>query len=214
MASAAMIHFGLDPGKFVHFIGGEYNCYSCDVKKTLSAFIDHISPEDLSHMKKSLLDGCPAELLFKEPLSIKMEMILRGNLKSFNNNPEIVKKTMNKEDRYSHVIPLDIIICLLSSYLQYTTQTIVIKEGKNPHLCYDALTTKKPTDIVMNQVTLVMQEVPITFGKVKIQLYIDIQHKNWLLPGYNTSCYGQHKGMFLICMYSRQFDGSFWLHHR
>jgi hypothetical protein len=54
---------------------------------------DHISPEDLAHMKRILLDGCPAgELTFKEPLSNKMEMISRGNSKSFNKNPEIVKK--------------------------------------------------------------------------------------------------------------------------
>jgi hypothetical protein len=77
--------------------------------------------------------------------------ISRGNSKSFNENPEIIKKTMNKDNRYSHVIPLDILICLLSSYLRHTTQTMVIKEGKNPHLCYNASTTKKSTDIVMNQ---------------------------------------------------------------
>jgi hypothetical protein len=53
-------------------------------------------------------------------------------------------------------------------------QTMVIKECKNPCLCYDAPITKKPTDIVMNQVALVAQEAPITFGKVTIQLYIDI----------------------------------------
>jgi hypothetical protein len=98
--SAAMIHFGLDPGKFVRFLGGEYIGYTRDVHKTLSAVKDHISPEDLAHMKRILLDGCPSELTFKEPLSNKMEMILRGNSKSFNENPEIVKKTTNKEDRY------------------------------------------------------------------------------------------------------------------
>jgi hypothetical protein len=104
-------------------------------------------------MKCILLDGCPAELTFKEPLSNKMEMILRGNSKNFNENPEIVKKTMNKEDRYSHVVPLDILICLLSSYVRHTMQTMVLKEGINPCLCYDASATKKPTDIVMNQIT-------------------------------------------------------------
>jgi hypothetical protein len=40
---------------------------------------DYIYPENLSHMKHILLDGCPAELTFEEPLSNKMEMILRGN---------------------------------------------------------------------------------------------------------------------------------------
>jgi hypothetical protein len=65
-------------------------------------------------MKRILLDGCPAELTFNEPLSNKMEMISSGNSKSFNKNPAIIKKKMNKDDRYSHVIPLDILICLLS----------------------------------------------------------------------------------------------------
>jgi hypothetical protein len=50
-------------------------------------------------MKRILLDGCPAESTFEEPLSNKMEMIFRGNSKSFNKNQDIVKKTMNKEDR-------------------------------------------------------------------------------------------------------------------
>ncbi len=125
-----MIHFGLDPGKFVHFLGGEYTGYTRDVHRTLSAVKDHISPEDLAHMKRILLDGCLAELTFKEPLSTKMEMISRRNSKSFNENPEIVKNTMNKEDRYSHVVALDILICLLSPYLQHTMQTMVLKRQK------------------------------------------------------------------------------------
>jgi hypothetical protein len=75
MASAAMIHFGLDPGKLVRFLGGEYTGYTRNVHGTMSAEKDHISPEDLAHMKCILLEGCPAELTFKEPLSSKMEMI-------------------------------------------------------------------------------------------------------------------------------------------
>jgi hypothetical protein len=89
---------------------------------------------------------------------------------------------MNKEDRYSHVVPLDTVICLLSPYLRHTTQAMLLKEGKNPHLCYDASTTKKPTDIIMNQITLVAQEAPITFGRVKIQLYIDIYNTRISYP--------------------------------
>jgi hypothetical protein len=51
MASAAMIHFGLDPGKFICVLGGEYTGHSCDVQRTSSAVKDHISPDDLTHMK-------------------------------------------------------------------------------------------------------------------------------------------------------------------
>jgi hypothetical protein len=47
IASTAMIHFGLDPGKFVCFLGGEYTGYTHDVHRTLLAAKDHISPEIL-----------------------------------------------------------------------------------------------------------------------------------------------------------------------
>jgi hypothetical protein len=52
MASAAMIHFGLDGGTFVHFLEREYTDYSRDNHRTLSGVKDHISPEDLAHMNK------------------------------------------------------------------------------------------------------------------------------------------------------------------
>jgi hypothetical protein len=197
----------------VRFLGGEYTGYNHNVHRTLSAVIDHVSPDDLTYMKRIHLDGCPAELIFKEPLSNKMEMILRGNSKSFNENPEIVKKTMNKDDRYSHVVPLDILICLLSPYLRHTMQTMVLKEGKSPRLCYDASTTKKPTNIVMNQITPVAQEAPITIGRVKIQLFIDIYNTriSYLLAVIFLTM-GDIKKCFFICTHSRGSDRGIWIH--
>jgi hypothetical protein len=51
---------------------------------------------------------------------------------------------------------------------------MVITARKSDRLCWDGSTTIKPTDIVMNQVTLITRETPITFRHVKMQLYIDI----------------------------------------
>jgi hypothetical protein len=53
-------------------------------------------------------------------------------------------------------------------------QSIVIKDGKNDGIVWDGSTVTQPTDIVMNQVTPVAQEAPVTFGHVKSQIYIDI----------------------------------------
>ncbi len=97
MASAAMIHFGLDPGKFVHFLSGKYTGQYRDVRHTLDAIWDHVTSDDYSHIKQILLDGCPAQLTFKEPSNNKLEFISHGNLKSFVENPQLVQKTMKKE---------------------------------------------------------------------------------------------------------------------
>jgi hypothetical protein len=53
-------------------------------------------------------------------------------------------------------------------------QSIVIKDGKNDRIVWDGLTVTRPTDIVMNQVTPVAKEAPMTFGHVKSQIYMDI----------------------------------------
>ena len=148
-----MIHFGLEPGKLVRWLGGEYTGARRDVNRTLTAVKDHVSTDDFSHIKRILLEGSPCELTFDKPLANKSLMIQQGNSKSFNKNPELVLKTMNKEDRYSHVLPLDKLLCAFSAHCRYTTQTLVIKPGKNDRLTFDASTTRLPTDIVLNQVT-------------------------------------------------------------
>ncbi len=109
-------------------------------------------------------------------------MIEQGNSKSFNANTNLVLKTLNKENRYSHLIPLDEIMCRFSPYCHHTIQTMVIKAGENDRLCWDGLTTIKPTNIVMNQVTPIIHEATITFRHVKMQLYSDIYNTRISYP--------------------------------
>ncbi len=89
---------------------------------------------------------------------------------------------MNKEDRYSHLVLMDLLLCKLSPYLHHTMQTIIIKDGKNNHIVWDGLTVTQLTDIVMNQVTPVAKEAPVTFGHVKSQIYMDIYNMRISYP--------------------------------
>ena len=88
----------------------------CNVNRTLSAVKDHVSRDDFNHMKRILLDGSPFELTVNEPLNNKSVIIQQGNSKSFDKNLELVLKTMNKEGPYSHILPLDKLLCTFSSY--------------------------------------------------------------------------------------------------
>jgi hypothetical protein len=90
MASVAMIHIGLDPGKFVRFLLGEYTGQHWDVCCALAAVRDHVTSDDYNHIKQILLDGCPAQLTFEEPLSNKLIFISCIYSKSFVENPQLV----------------------------------------------------------------------------------------------------------------------------
>ncbi len=46
MANAAMAHFGLDPGRFVRWMGGEYTGQHRDTYSTLAAVKGHVSTND------------------------------------------------------------------------------------------------------------------------------------------------------------------------
>ena len=52
-------------------------------------------------------------------------MIKRGNQKSVLDNPELVNKIINKEDRYSHLIPLHEWVCKLGPHLRHNSQGVV-----------------------------------------------------------------------------------------
>jgi hypothetical protein len=78
-ASAAMVHFGLNPGKFVRWMGGKYTGYHCDVQRTLAAVPLYITAKDYNPIEQILLDNCPAEVMFTEPLDNKLKMIRQGN---------------------------------------------------------------------------------------------------------------------------------------
>jgi hypothetical protein len=130
MASAAMVHFGLDPDKFVRWLWGKYMGYHRNIQTTLDAVQSHVTPDNFEHMRQILLEGCPAEFMFTEPLDNKLAMLKRGNLKTFKANPNLIKKAMNKEDCYSHLVPIDEDICRASAFYHSTTQMVVIKPGK------------------------------------------------------------------------------------
>lgn len=185
MANAAMVHFGLDPGKFVRWLGGEYTGQNCDVSKVLTSVKDHVSPDDLVHLERILCDGCPSRVKLTEPLTNKLKMIERGNSTPFNENFELANNAMNKEERNSHVIALDEDMCLLSAYCRHTAQTVIIKPGKNDRICWDASTTREVDDTVMNQpdVTIMDDEAAITFGNVKRQFLTDIWNTRISNPG-------------------------------
>jgi hypothetical protein len=88
---------------------------------------------------------------------------------------------------------------------------MVIKAGKSDRLCWDGSTTTKPTDIVMNQVTPITCDAPITFGHVKMQLYIDIYNTTVSYPAFIILlAMGDVKACFCFPCIHADLTGAFW----
>ena len=110
-------------------------------------------------------------LKFEEESDSKLSAIKRGNQKKFTQNPEIVDRVINKEDRYSHLLPLYLWVHFLGENFRHNSQGLVIEEGKNLRLVWDGSTMYTPMDIVMNNMTPTEEEAEVTFRLVKILFY-------------------------------------------
>ena len=81
MATAAMIHYGLHPGMLIRCLKGEYVGESRRVPIILQ------------------MQGCPLRLVLSESNKMKFKTITQGNQQTFYMYPEVVTKTMNKEEK-------------------------------------------------------------------------------------------------------------------
>ena len=117
MATSLALRSGLDPGRVVRTLGGEYTAAWREVNTIVHEIKLVVNLEAYQHIKRILTKGCPSKLMFGEPKENKLETIKRGNQKSVLDNPELVNNTINEEDRYSRSIPLNNWVCSLGTHL-------------------------------------------------------------------------------------------------
>jgi hypothetical protein len=108
---------------------------------------------------------------------MKAAIIKKGNQETFKMYPEIVRKTMNKEDKHSHLLPVKLWVLHFSPYCCCMAQGMLVKPGKKPHIMFDASTKGDPHEVVVNEITTTGLEANITFGLAKLKLLQQIC--NW-----------------------------------
>jgi hypothetical protein len=101
---------------------------------------------------------------------MKDSIIQKGNQATFKMNPKIVTKTMTKEEKHSHVLPVKLWVLYFSPWCRHTAQGMQIKPGKNPCIIFDASTKGHPREVVLNDMTSTKFEANITFGRAKLKL--------------------------------------------
>ena len=170
MATTCAIHYSLHPGMVIRYIKGEYVGENRNVLQILNDISSHVDETDTAHIERILTKGCPSKLSFGKTSDMKASIIRKGNQATIRMHPEIVTKTMNKEDRHSHVLPVKLWVLHFSPLCRHTSQGMLIKPGKNPRVIFDASTKSHPHEVVLNDVTATEFEANITFGAAKLKL--------------------------------------------
>ena len=164
--AACAIHYGLDFGLVARYLDGEFLAAHRDIPAILREAEPFVSPGTLANMSRVLTQGCPAQLNWFEPHANKESFVRRGNHPAVRQHKQIVDKTLAKEVRHSHLIPLPRWFCTCSAYGHHVPQNILLKTGKKPRLIWDGKTKKFYYEVTTNEMTGTEAEEDILFGSV------------------------------------------------
>ena len=187
MATACAIHYSLHPGMVIRYIKGKNVGENRDVNQILSDVSPFVCKVDADHIKRILTQGCPSKLSFEESLSMKASIIKKGNQATFKMHPKAVTKTMNKEDRHSHLLPVKLWVLIFPRGVVILPKVMQIKPGKNPRVIFDTSTKSHPHEIVINDMITTKFEASITFGEAKLKLLQWIY--NWRISNPSSKIY-------------------------
>lgn len=176
LASACFLHYKGEPGLIIRYLGGEYTASHRQIKSCIDRIQPHVDPVDVAAIERILLHGCPKQFDVEIAKSEKTKWISRGNQKTIDDNFALVKKTMNKEESQSHILPVNDYLVNFSAYCHHVPQGLNRKQEKD-RLIWDGSTRYSSDDFVINRAAPVDEEPKITFGKTK---------NNVLYYAYNT----------------------------
>jgi hypothetical protein len=187
MVTACAIHYSLHPGMIIRYAKGEYIGENRDMTQILRNVSPHVDKTNAVHIKRILIQGCPVRISFEETTTMKASIIMKGNQATFQMYLEIVTKTMNKEDRQSHLLLMKLWVLHFSPHCRHTAQGMQVKPGKNPRIIFDASTESHPHKVVSNKITTTKFEANITFGLAKLKLLQRIY--NWRVSHRDSKIY-------------------------
>ncbi len=108
-----------------------------DVNKIISTCEPLVTPEVLGQMERILTTGCPSYFNWEEDTDNKHAFVSRRNLPSV---AQHVAKTLMKEVRNSHLIPMAQWVCTCSPCGRHVPENIQFKPRKKPRLIWNCST--------------------------------------------------------------------------
>jgi hypothetical protein len=104
----------------IRYLKGKYIGENRNATQILQDVSSYIDESNATHIKTILSQGCPSKISFEELSATKSSIVCRGDQATFKMHPEIVTKTMSKEDRHSHLLPLQLWISFFSLVLSHS----------------------------------------------------------------------------------------------
>ena len=167
--AAALLHYNLHVGSVIRFCGQNYTNAHLDPRKIVHK-LRNIAPKPIQdYVLRALTVGAPSKISGHSTSENFWSYKRYGNHKSISTRPDLVAKTLNKEEKNNYTIPFPIWIARFVPHLHVSPEGIIIKEGKKDRIIFDASFHIRYDSQAPNDWTSKHDEPSITYGTALIR---------------------------------------------
>ena len=170
--TAALFHYNLDVGLLLRYLGNNYTAAHRDTESVVEKISPLVDPDLVQQYIRVMTVGCPNHFVAESTRDNSVKYWRAGNNPSIAKNLAKVMKTMNKEERNNHVIPLPSWLWRFVPHLHFIPHHLLQKQGKKDRLITDAKFRHDETSVSVNMMTSTPRgvELDCDFGSVMIRL--------------------------------------------
>jgi len=136
--TAALFHYNLHLGSVIRFCGNNYTNEHLHVPSIMTN-LKHIVPTHIyDYVYRALTTGAPTKINGHSSHGNFLDYKRYGNHVSITSRPDLVEKSLNKEERNSYALPFPSWLARFIPHLHLSPEGIIIKPGKKDRIVFDA----------------------------------------------------------------------------
>jgi len=166
---SALLHYNFDIPSIIRYCGNNYINQHIDPELIRKKLKDIAPSYVVDYIYRSLVIGAPSKIYGHTTVSNFWKYMRYGNHVSITSRPELVEKTLNKEERNNYSLPFPSWTARFIPNLHVSPSGIIIKPGKKDRIIFDASYHVDALSFSPNDWTKASDEPPIYYGDALIR---------------------------------------------
>jgi len=166
---SALLHYNFNVPSIIRYCRHNYTNEHLNPKE-IRKKLHNIAPQHvIDYVYRSLVTGAPSKISGHTTSSNFWKYLRYGNHVSISSRPELVEKTLNKEERNNYSLPFPSWTARFIPHLHVSPSGIIIKPGKKDRIIFDASYHVDALSFSPNDWTSASDEPPIFYGDALIR---------------------------------------------
>ena len=164
MLLSAALHYNFHLPSVYRYLQGNYTCAWRNLSELMAYLKDRIPDDCCEHLERVFKVGSPAKMVAHSTHENFLKYKRYGNHSSISYHMDLVKKSINKEEKHKYIIPFPTWITRFVPDLHLSPMGILVKPQKEPRFIFDGSFRMDAHAVPVNDWPDVSAEFDLRYG--------------------------------------------------